>query len=126
MRELEETGNLTPLLNHRPDIQSGTVTYPLARKGKPSPHHFYPRIKEDIHNQSVIILRVLHQRMDPEVHLRPPQPADRELLTEAEELQATPESLSHNCSATVIRWMHISREQPYFRGRVKSESFNPR
>lgn len=69
IRELEEAGNLAPLLKHRLDIRIGIATYPLARKGKPSPHHFYLRMEKDSHNQSVIILRVLHQRMDPEVHL---------------------------------------------------------
>ncbi|WP_051146531.1 type II toxin-antitoxin system RelE/ParE family toxin [Marinobacter daepoensis] len=69
IRELEEAGNLAPLLKHRSDIRTGVAIYPLARKGKPSPHNFYLRMEEDTHNQSVIILRVLHQRMDPEGHL---------------------------------------------------------
>ena len=69
IRELEEAGNLAPLLKHRSDIRTGIATYPLAREGKASPHHFFLRIEEGTHNQSIIILRVLHQRMDPEAHL---------------------------------------------------------
>src|SRR5690554_5291667 len=69
IRELEEAGNLAPLLKQRPDIRPGIATYPLASKGKASPHHFYLRMEEDTHNRSVIILRILHQRMDPEAHL---------------------------------------------------------
>ncbi|MET4028401.1 toxin ParE1/3/4 [Marinobacter sp. MBR-99] len=69
IRELEEAGNLAPLLKHRPDIRPEIATYPLAREGKASPHQFYLKMENDVHNQSIIILRVLHQRMDPEVHL---------------------------------------------------------
>ncbi len=69
IRELEEAGNLAPLLKLRCDIRSGIATYPLAREGKASPHQFYLRMGKDTHNQSIIILRVLHQRMDPEAHL---------------------------------------------------------
>lgn len=69
IRELEEAGNLAPRLKHRSDIRSGIATYPLAREGKASPHQFYLRMEKDTHNQCIIILRVLHQRMDPEAHL---------------------------------------------------------
>ncbi|KXO06322.1 type II toxin-antitoxin system RelE/ParE family toxin [Marinobacter excellens] len=69
IRELEEAGNLAPLLKQRPDIRPGIATYPLAREGKASPHQFYLKMENDAHNQSIIILRVLHQRMDPEAHL---------------------------------------------------------
>lgn len=69
IRELEEAGNRAPLLKHRSDIRSGIATYPLAREGKASPHQFYLRIEKDRNNQSIIILRVLHQKMDPEAHL---------------------------------------------------------
>ncbi|MFN2361994.1 MAG: type II toxin-antitoxin system RelE/ParE family toxin [Marinobacter sp.] len=69
IRELEETGNLAPLLKHRPDIRCGIAVYPLAREGKASPHQLYLRMEKDNHIHSIIILRVLHQRMDPEAHL---------------------------------------------------------
>src|SRR5690554_1598405 len=85
---------------------------------------------------------------------RPPQPMVQELHTEAEGLQATTAQLSRTlmtppplrrlrlrfkptskpafqtssqtCSATLIRWMDISRRQLFFRGRVTAEGFNPR
>ena len=34
IRELEEAGNVAPLLEHRSDIQAGIATYPLARESK--------------------------------------------------------------------------------------------
>lgn len=69
IKELEEAGNLAPLLKYRPDIRHGMATYPLAREGKASPHHFYLRVERDMPDQSIIILRVLHQKMDPKTHL---------------------------------------------------------
>jgi toxin ParE1/3/4 len=34
IRELEEAGNLAPLLKHGSDIRAGVATYPLARESK--------------------------------------------------------------------------------------------
>jgi len=34
IRELEEAGNVPPLLKHRSDIQAGIATYPLAKESK--------------------------------------------------------------------------------------------
>lgn len=69
IRELEESGNHAPLLKQRPDIRPGISTYPLSRKGKSSPHHFYLRTETGKQNPAVIILRVLHEKMDPEMHM---------------------------------------------------------
>lgn len=40
IRELEAKGADAPLLKSRDDIHPGMHTYPLARTGKGSPHHF--------------------------------------------------------------------------------------
>ncbi len=69
IRELENAGNNAPLLKRRSDIRSGIATYPLAREGKASPHQFYLRIEKASKEPVIIILRVLHERMDPGVHL---------------------------------------------------------
>jgi toxin ParE1/3/4 len=69
IRELEESGNRAPLLKQRSDIRPGISTYPLSRKGRDSPHQFYLRIETGEQNPAVIILRVLHGRMDPDMHL---------------------------------------------------------
>lgn len=69
IRELEESGNRAPLLKKRPDIRSGIYAYPLSRKGRDSPHQLYLRIEMGEQNQAVVVLRVLHQRMDPEIRV---------------------------------------------------------
>ncbi len=69
IRKLEESGNRTPLLKQRSDIRPGIYTYPLSRKGRDSPHQFYLRIETAEHNPAVVILRVLHEKMDPEMHM---------------------------------------------------------
>lgn len=69
IRELEEAGSSAPLLKGRPDIRPGIATYPMAREGKASPHQFYLRIERDAKEPAIVILRVLHQRMDPVAHL---------------------------------------------------------
>lgn len=73
IRELEEYGIRAPLLKPRSDIRPGISAYPLSRKGRHSPHQFYLRIETVEQTPAVVILRVLHERMDPEIHmLRPP------------------------------------------------------
>ncbi len=69
IRELEEAGDKAPLLKDRPDIQHGIACYPLARQGKASPHQFYLRFDTTSAEPAVIVLRVLHERMDPAKHL---------------------------------------------------------
>lgn len=69
IRELEEAGRNAPLLKSRPDIRPGIVTYPIGREGKASPHLLYLRIEKDANEPSIVIIRVLHQRMDPGAHL---------------------------------------------------------
>lgn len=69
IRELEEAGSSAPLLKSRPDIRPGIATYPIARKGKTSPHRFYLRIEEDAKEPAIVIIRILRQRMDPGAHL---------------------------------------------------------
>lgn len=69
IRELEEAGSRAPLLKNRPDIMPGIATYPIAREGKASPHLFYLRIEQDAKAPAIVIIRVLHQRMDPGAHL---------------------------------------------------------
>src|SRR5690554_7973609 len=64
IRELEEAGNLAQLQKHRSEIQAEIATYQIARKDKPSPNHFYLRMKKDSHNRSIIILRIMHQKMN--------------------------------------------------------------
>lgn len=66
IRELEEAGSRAPLLKNRPNIRPGIITYPIAREGKASPHLFYLRIEKE---PVIVIIRVLHQRMDPGTHL---------------------------------------------------------
>lgn len=68
--ELEEAGSSAPLLKNRPDIRPGIATYPIAREGKASPHLFYLRkIENSAKGPAIVIIRVLHQRMDPGAHL---------------------------------------------------------
>lgn len=69
IRELEEEGCNAPLLKSRSDIRPGIATYPIARLGKTSPHKLYLRIEKAANEPTVVILRILHQRMDPEAHL---------------------------------------------------------
>lgn len=69
IRELEEAGSSASLLKNRPDIRPGIATYPIAREGKASPHLFYLRIEKDAKEATIVIIRVLHQRMDPGAHL---------------------------------------------------------
>lgn len=69
IRELEETGNKALLLKARPDIRPGISSYPLARQGKASPHQFYLKIDTTPEESAVIVLRVLHDSMDPALHL---------------------------------------------------------
>ena len=69
IQELEESGTHSPLFKHRPDIGPGISTYPLSRKGKGSPHQFYLRIEKHEKEPAIIILRILHERMDPKAHL---------------------------------------------------------
>jgi len=69
IRELEEKGGDAPLLKSRDDIHPGLQTYPLARTGKGSPHHFYLQLDCKAGRNAVVILRVLHERMDPAKYL---------------------------------------------------------
>lgn len=69
IKELEAGGPDAALLKDRSDIQSGIFTYPLSRAGKGSPHHFYLRFRREAEAREVIIFRVLHERMDPAIHL---------------------------------------------------------
>jgi toxin ParE1/3/4 len=69
IQELEETGGRAALLKSRPDIRPGIATYPIAREGKASPHLFYLQLADDIKEPVVVIIRILHQRMDPGFHL---------------------------------------------------------
>lgn len=65
IRELEAKGADAPLLKSRDDIHPGMHSYPLARTGKGSPHHFYLQLDCKAGRNAVVILRVLHERMDP-------------------------------------------------------------
>jgi toxin ParE1/3/4 len=69
IRELKETGSGAPLLKSRPDIRPGIATYPIAREGKASPHLFYLQLADNTKEPAVVIIRILHQRMDPGFHL---------------------------------------------------------
>lgn len=69
IKELEDAGNRAPPLRHRPDIRPEIFVFPLAREGRASPHHFYLKIDNTRYRRVIIILRILHQRMDPEYHL---------------------------------------------------------
>lgn len=69
IRELGKAGNRAPLLRHRPDIRPNLFIYPCARDGRPSPHQFYLKIDKTVHRRAIIILRVLHYRMEPESRL---------------------------------------------------------
>lgn len=69
IRELEEAGSSAPLLKSRSDIRPGIATYPIAREGKASSHLLYLRIEKNAKERSIIIIRVLHERMDPGAHL---------------------------------------------------------
>ncbi|RMJ04219.1 Toxin ParE [Marinobacter litoralis] len=70
LQELEANGLNAPLLKDRGDIQPHLLTYPLSRKGKRSPHHLYLRFDVKGNENSVIILRILHERMDPETQIK--------------------------------------------------------
>lgn len=69
IRELEGAGSSAPLLKSRSDIRPGIATYPIARESKASPHQLYIRIENTAKEPTIVILRVLHQRMDPVAHL---------------------------------------------------------
>ena len=70
VRNLSEQGDKAPLLQHRYTITANLFSYPIARSGSKSPHHLYISFAFDGSDRVVNILRILHERMDPELAIK--------------------------------------------------------
>jgi len=70
VRDLSEQGDNAPLLQHRYTIAADLFSYPIARAGSKSPHHLFVSFAINGSDRIANILRILHERMDPDLALK--------------------------------------------------------
>ena len=70
VRDLSEQGDKAPFLRPRYAIAADLFSYPIARAGMKSPHHLYISFAINGSDRVVNILRILHERMDPDLAIR--------------------------------------------------------